>query len=360
VVIFSKRAIAPDLSRCSGYEFEDVVAELEGATLLVPERSSDLGLGFRGRRWLSRRTALFQTVPSGARAAPIGADCDIFCCFLQKPSEALDLDSVPDWRRRSRLAVCVLEELWHKTFDDFGPLIRSLNRFDLLACAFEHTCARLSEVTGRPVIHLPGAADLMRFAPGALGTERVIDVFYMGRRRPELHEAIVAALAPRNGFYLHDTFSNLPLASTHRIHREMLANLVRRSKIFMVDLGKVGHRDQQRGEQIWGPRHVEGLAGGAVQAGYAPDTDDYRRHFDWPESIERLPEDAEAAAKVLLRLIDDPTELERRRRINLSHALGRHDWLHRWQRVLDHFGLPETPPMRERREALSRLDPLPR
>ncbi len=357
VVIFSMRAIAPDLSRCSGYEFEDVVAGLEGAELVVPERQTDRRINFRGRRWLSRRTPLFRFVPSGTRGKPLEADCDLFCCILQKPFELLDIDSVPNWRQRSRLAVCVLEELWQLTIDEFRPLVKSLEQFDLLACAFEHTCARLSEITGRPVIHLPGAADLLRFAPRALETERPIDVFYMGRRRPELHAAIRDALDARNGFYLHDTFTHLPLATSHQIHRDMLANLVRRSKLFMVDFGKVGHVDQARGEQIWGPRHVEGLAGGAIQVGYAPDTADYSQFFDWPESIERLPEEADRALEVLLRLIDDPAELERRRRINLSQALHKHDWLHRWQLILDHFGLPETPQMSARRRDLAALDP---
>lgn len=355
VAIFSKRSIQPGLSRCSGYEFEDVVADLEHARLVLPERDSNLRLGFRGRLWLSRRTPLFRFVPSGARAEPLGQDYDLFCCFLQKPFEFLDIDSVPDWRRRARLAVCVIEELWSLTIDQYHPVIRALGKFDLIACAFECTQARLAEITRRPVVHLPGTADLLRFAPRALSTERVIDVYYMGRRRPELHEAIAEALRPRDGFYLFDTFNLHPPASSHRLHREMLANLVRRSKVFMVDYGKIGHVDQARGELIWGPRHVEGMAGGAVQAGYAPDLPDYHRFFDWPEAIERLPADPAAAAAAILRLIDNPEELERRRQINLSQALCKHDWMHRWQIILDHLGLPRTAAMERRGAALAAL-----
>lgn len=332
------------------------MASFENATFTVPNRAEKLTLGYRAKRFLAQRAPFFDLARSGAKAPPLDGSFDLFGAFLQKPVELLELDAVPDWRRRSKLAFCVLEELWDVTIDQYRPLLKSLGRFDLITCAFAESCAPLAELTGRPVIHLPGAADLLRFAPQAIATERPIDVYYMGRRRPELHAAITAALAPRNGFYLHDSTTRPPIAADHRVHRDLLANLVRRAKIFMVDYGKIGHSDQKRGQIIWGPRHVEGMAGGAQQAGYAPDSDDYRSHFDWPEAIERLPDDPDAAAATILRLIDDPAELERRRRINLGHALGRHDWLHRWQLILDHFGLPETAAMQQRRAELDALD----
>lgn len=355
ICIYSQRAIRQDVSRCSGYEFEDVVASLEAATFAVPERGADTDLRYRAKRWLAKRTPLFTLARSGARAAPLGGDFELFGAFLQKPLEILELDALPDWRRRSKMTFCVLEELWDVTIDQFRPLVKSLDRFDLITCAFAASCAPLAELTGRPVIHLPGAADLMRFAPRALETERPIDVYYMGRRRPGLHAGIKASLESRNGFYLHDSATRPPIAGDHGVHREVLADLVRRSKIFMVDVGKIGHADQQRGQIIWGPRHVEGMAGGAIQAGYTPDSEDYRRHFNWPEAVERLPADPEAAAAVILALIDNPVELERRRRVNLAQALRRHDWLHRWQLILDHFGLAGTPAMTGRKSALESL-----
>lgn len=355
ICIFSQRAIRQDVSRCSGYEFEDIVAGLEQARFAIPERAGDASPRYRAKRFLARRSPLFALARSGARAAPLDGRYDLFGAFLQKPVELLELDAVPDWRQRSRFAFCVLEELWDVTIDQYRPLLKSLDRFDLITCAFADSCAPLAELTGRPVIHLPGAADLLRFAPRAMETERVIDVYYMGRRRPALHEAIREALRARNGFYLHDSATRPPTAADHRLHRDLLADLVRRSKLFMVDYGKIGHADQKRGQIIWGPRHVEGMAGGAQQAGYAPDSADYHAHFDWPEAILRLPEDAAEAAAQILRLIDDPAELDRRRRINLRHALSRHDWLHRWEMVLNHFGLPETAAMAARRADLAAL-----
>ncbi len=355
IAVFSQRAIRRDVSRCSGYEFEDVVAGLETADLFAPTRPDKALSLHRARRWLSRRTGQFVHVPSGATRRPIGREVDLFGCFLQKPVELLELDSVPDWRRWARFAFCVLEELWDVTIDEYRPLLRSLRQFDLVTCAFESSCAPLAEIIGRPVLHLPGAADFLRFGPRALNDDRPIDVYYMGRRRPDLHAALQKTLAARGGFYLHDTTTMPPIAADHRVHRDMLAALVNRAKLFMVDYGKVGHSDQSRGQIIWGPRHVEGMAGGAVQAGYAPESADYRAHFDWPEAVERLPQEPELAARAIARLLDDPADLARRRRVNLAHAARRHDWLHRWQLILDHFGLPQTEAMAGRHAALEAL-----
>jgi hypothetical protein len=42
-------------------------------------------------------------------------------------------------------------------------------------------------------------------------------------------------------------------------------------------------------------------------------------------------------------------------RNNVVNALRRHDWVYRWERVLDSVGLPHTEAMRERRRRLGAL-----
>jgi len=351
VCIFSQRAMRQDVSRCSGFEFEDVISGIENSGLVVPRMRSDLPLGFRARRWASKRSDLFRFVPSGARHGVLGENFDLFGCFVQKPVELLVLDAVPDWRARSRLAVCVLEEVWGTNIDEFRPLIRSLSQFDLITSAFASSCEALAEMTGRPVIHMPGAADLKRFAPSA-PVDRVIDFYSIGRRRGDLHEEIKKLVSDRRGFYLYDSATKPPIAADHRVHRDLLASLVQRSKLFFVDQAKIGHSDQSKGQISWGPRHVEGMAGGAVQVGYAPVSEDYDRFFDWPEAVYRLPEDPAKAAGEIAMLLDDEPELKRRSDISLGHALCKHDWVHRWALILDHFELPHTDAMMRRRREL--------
>ena len=355
VCIFSQRAIRRDVSRCSGYEFEDVVMDLEQAKILVPDRAGSREILYRARRWLSKRTPYHRLIPSGTRGTPVSGPVDLFGCFVQKPVELLSLDAAGDWRKNAKMAFCVIEELWHTTIDEFEPLVKSLSQFDLITCAFESSCERLSKLTGRPVIHLPGAADLLAFQPKDPNLPRPIDVYYMGRRRPDLHELLKPALEERGNFYLYDSAAGAPIAQDHVTHRQLLSSLVGRSKLFVVDYGKIGHADQRTGQLIWGPRHVEGMAGGAVQVGYAPDTPDFHAAFDWPEAVERLPEDPASATRAILSLIDAPSELKRRRDVNFAQAAVRHDWLHRWALITDHFGLTPTAQALTRQSELTKL-----
>jgi hypothetical protein len=346
--------IRTDVSRCSGYEFEDVLADLESAEILLPTLPSLDHWQHRMRRFLSQRTQWFERVPSGASRAALPADCDIFFACVQKPVELLTLDACPGWREKSGLAVCVLEEVWQGTITQYRPLLKTLSRFDLIACAFADSCKPLAELTGRPVIHLPGAADMLRFLPTAPRAEQPVDIYYIGRRRPELHDALLAAAREENWFYLYDSFAKPPIVSDHRQHRDLFASLVQKSKMFVVDYAKIGHQEQRGGQLLWGPRHVEGMAGGAVQIGFAPDSPDYAENFDWPESVLRLPEDPEKAVAEVRRLLADKTRRSALRALNFERAAIRHDWLDRWRRILHALELDEPAAMAEREDQIRR------
>ncbi|WP_170411336.1 glycosyltransferase [Ruegeria atlantica] len=353
VLIFSQRNLNDNVSRCSGFEFEDVIANIETADILSPRRAREPRLPYNPKRWLSKRTDLFRYWPSGVPKTRLDRDYDIFFCDVQKPQELLVLDALPNWRDRCGVAICVLEEVWTQELERHMPLVRTLADFDLIGCAFAETCDALHRVTGKPVIHLPGAADMVRFAPETLAADRPIDVYCMGRRRPEIHERLLKVIKDRAGFYLYDSATKPPIAADHTVHRDLLANLVQHTKLFMVDIAKIGHADQKRGNVAWGPRHVEGIAGGAAQVGYAPDTDDYRQYFDWPESVVRLSEDPDEAVDQIVKLLDDPAELDRMRRINLAAALNKHDWVHRWAQLLEHLQIAESEGIAQRRQHLS-------
>ena len=350
VQILSQRNLRQDVSRCSGYEFEDVICGLEGAAILAPGEGRWRAPLHRGRRWLARHGLPYRACPGGAARTPLPGLADLFVACVQKPVELLDLDAVPDWRTGSRQAVCVIEEIWPDT-ESLRPVLRDLDRFDLIACAFACAIEPLRRITGRPVIHMPGAADLLRFAPDPPGASRGIDLYAMGRRRPALHDALQARLEARGAFYHYDSATRPPIAADPALHRRMLANLLRHTSLFLVDLAKNGHADQ-KGQVAWGPRYVEGMAAGAVPVGHAPDTPDFARHFDWPEAVARLPDDPARAARAVCDLLDDPAALDRRRAVNLVQALARHDWLHRWEGVLGALGLPPTSAMGARRAAL--------
>lgn len=352
VCVVSQRENRNKFSSCCSYEFEDVIQELEGADLFSPKLKSIEHWQHRTRRFLSQRTSLFEKVPSGSRSRPLEGHYDLFVCSVQKPVDILSIDALGDWRKRSDLAVCYIEEVWPKKIDKYKPLIKSFSRFDVIACSFAGSCERLAELTGKPVIYLPYAVDSLRFLPSRADVDRPIDIYYLGRRRPELHEALLAHASETERFYHYDTFTSLPMANDHKAHRDHLAYMIRHSKLFLVDFAKKGHADEKDSQVGWGPRHIEGMAAGAVQVGFAPPTADYLENFDWPSAITRLPEDADAAVEKMASMLSNPAALDDMRAQTFAHVARRHDWLQRWRLITEFLDLPDTPAMIEREAAI--------
>jgi hypothetical protein len=90
-----------------------------------------------------------------------------------------------------------------------------------------------------------------------------------------------------------------------------------------------------RGRDEIAGRFYEGVAAGAVVVGAPPDTDEFRRRFDWPDAVIPMPFDAPDMVARLAELDRDPVRLERIRTENVANALLKHDWIHRLRTILD-------------------------
>ena len=141
--------------------------------------------------------------------------------------------------------------------------------------------------------------------------ERVIDFHFMGRRRPELHAALSAFARESGRFYLFDSVQFSPRVADAAEHRRRLADLVQRSRAFVVDVANADALDKTGGQVEFGPRYVEGAAGGAVLVGRAPATAAFAAQFGWPDAVLPLDENP-ATIRALVRALDeDPARCER-------------------------------------------------
>jgi hypothetical protein len=69
----------------------------------------------------------------------------------------------------------------------------------------------------------------------------------------------------------------------------------------------------------------------------------------------RTPADGREIAALMAELDGQPERLARIRRDNVSHSLGRHDWIYRWRRMLETIGLPVSSGVIQREECLPNL-----
>jgi hypothetical protein len=327
------------------YEFEDLIGEVDSADLVSVGATP----------WPRPLLRLERMLPTAfARLAPHaqvpGRRYELLYVSLHNPSDLARVQPLGRWLDLAERSACNVDEVWRHDIARRTGDLAMLRRFDIVFTGYRGAVEEIERLLGRPCHYLPPSADTLRFAP--TGLERVIDIYFMGRRRPDLHAALAAAARRKRYFYFFDTVLRNPLVNHYREHRERLAELVQRTRYFIVDIANSDQVAQSGVQPEVGLRYVEGAAGGAVLLGNAPDTETFRTLFGWPDAVIPV-EPTEAAAMALFDGLDaDRERTDRIRRINVSKALRHHDGVYRWEQILRAVGLDPLPALAARKERL--------
>jgi hypothetical protein len=343
VLVLTDRKVAPAISRCGTYEFEDVVCAVDQVDL-VP-------LGPAAGRIVRRVERAFPAAfsPLPAPHAPYEL---LFTSVHSIPDLAHLHPLGPNLRLARRTAINI-DEVWCNQLALHSGDLAMLARFDHVFTACAGGVDALAAAIGKPVTYLPPSVDARRFAPTS-ALRRVIDIHFMGRRQRELHTALREAAMKAERYYHFDTIQLNPRVSDYAEHRDRLADLIHRSRYFVVDVANSDVPEKTGGQQEFGPRYVEGLAGGAILIGRAPTTRAYQENF-WPDAVVPIEPSSSEIARVLDELESAPEKLERTRQRNVARVLLRHDSAYRWERILGAVGLEPLPALAERKRMLARL-----
>lgn len=351
--MLSLRGARPWVSRCLTYEFEDVVAGLEGAAIDAPAARSAITdlvprrLRNRADRALERGRCALTRATRSRRPRH-----ELFVLVCQGLADLRLLPRLGPWLRNARRSVIYIEELWAADLPRLRAETAWLACFDEVFLACAGSVDPLSAQIGRAVHYLPPAVDTLRFAPPPVPPPRCIDLYAMGRRYPEVHRSLAQVSEERGWFYLYDTVKDAPVTSPAE-HRERFAGLVQRTRFFVVAHAKTDVRFQTRGQEEVGFRYFEGTAGGAVLVGSVPRAEVFRELFPWPDAVVPVDVDAAPLGRALDALAEDPERLREIGRRNVSGCLRHHDAAHRWRRVLEVVGLPPTDAHLARERALA-------
>jgi hypothetical protein len=87
--------------------------------------------------------------------------------------------------------------------------------------------------------------------------------------------------------------------------------------------------------------------------GTPPRIQSFDDNFDWNDAVIEV--DDRSVLESIATLDLDPARLDRIRRENVTNSLRRHDWVHRWQQVLDAVGLPTSETIEARKRDLDHL-----
>lgn len=339
VCVVSLRHAERNLSRCVGYEFEDVVCRIDDADIYFLEPTFSHRFSKRAANRLTKLGLPAGLFNPGLRTVRIQKQYDICLVMCQLISDLFSLNRIKALQAHCGVSVCWLEEAWAGELHKYRRHLKLLERFDYLFTGCSQSAEALQERVQRPCSYLPPGVDALRFCPYPNPPVRSIDVYNMGRRSPVTHAALLELAREQDFFYVYDTLLRLETLYPNE-HRDLIANLCKRSKFFIANAAKIDLVGETQGQGEVGYRFFEGAASGAVMLGSPPNNAHFKRLFPWPDAVIRTPFDCPEVASILITLDTQTERLERMRTAGIAHSLRHHDWAHRWQTILETIGLP--------------------
>jgi hypothetical protein len=340
-------------------EAEDVLLATDSVDLIPLEPAKGFEFKERWQRQLlyhdvSRKLAFLNP---GLKPVRLNKEYDLLLLVCPLCWDVRYINAIREWKKHCRASICWIDELWAHAVPSYKYWLPLLNEFDHVVLGLKGSVKAVSEALGRECHYVRGGVDAIRFSPYPEPPARVVDVYSIGRRYDGIHQRLLKQAGVRRLFYIYDTFKNTGdnEMQDHRQHRELYANIAKRSRFFTVAPAKVDLWEHT-GVQIEVPfRYFEGAAAGAVLVGQALDCESFRQELGWPDSVVELQPDGSDAIEVLSKLAKDPDRLDRISRRNAAEALLRHDWVYRWKQILALAGLEPTLAMKDREARLQEL-----
>jgi spore maturation protein CgeB len=340
-------------------EAEDVLAATDDVDLIPLELAGGFAFKERFQRRLlyhdvSRKLAFLNP---GLKPVRLTKEYDLMLLVCPLCWDVRYINAIREWKKHCRVSVCWIDELWAHAVPSYKYWLPLLNEFDHVVLGLKGSVKAVSDTLGRACHFVRGGVDALRFSPYPEPPDRVVDVYSIGRRYDGIHQRLLRLACDRKLFYVYDTLRNTGdiEMQDHRQHRELYANVAKRSRFFMVAAAKADLQAHTHGQVEVPFRYFEGAAAGSVLLGHVPDCESFREMFNWPDSVIEVQPDGSDVVEVLSKLAAQPETLDRISRRNAAEALRRHDWVYRWKQILTIAGLEPTPAMKARETRLQEL-----
>jgi hypothetical protein len=324
------------------YEAQDILVEVDSVDLLHLEPAR--GMEFREKiqrkliwKDISKRVA---SLNPGLKSIKLKKEYELFILVCQNWWDLLYVNAIEGWKEKCKTTVCWIDELYAINIPRYIYWMYLLRQFDHVILGMNGSINAVGKAIDRTCHFIPGAVDAIRFSPYPNPLPRVIDIYSIGRKMEGIHSALLELKKKMQWLYIFDTINVADCrVIDFRDHRDMLANIAKRSRYFIVSPAKMDDFSETGGQIEMGHRYFEGCAAGAILIGQIPDCESFRNLFDWPNAVIDLQKNGSDVAEVLSTLSSDPDRLREISRRNAQEALLRHDWAYRWKEILDIAGL---------------------
>ena len=168
-------------------------------------------------------------------------------------------------------------------------------------------------------------------------------MYSIGRRPERIHKRLLYHVQESNFLYVYDTLRDF-YAPDYQEHRRFVVTMAKRSRYFMVDRPKFDvnsnfEGQKEIGENELGSRFLEGGASGTVMIGTPPAGTIFKQSMSWLDAVISVSLAADNIVEIISELDAQPERLAKIRRDNVFNCLMRHDWVYRWEVILEKIGL---------------------
>lgn len=360
ILVVSVRGYRFQAANCCIYEFEDLLADFESVQLFIPQGEDSFSFSSARKIY---RTARYAGLPdeSAAKFAPftkeliLDQEYDLLFAVLDNPWQMHLLESIKGWREKCRHTACFIAEMWEPDLGNWRLAKEPWDDFDHIFLGVTRCIEGLRKQIKPPVTYIPPAVDTLRFSSYPDPPERLIDVSYVGRRSPIIHDALVKRATQDNFFYYYDTVRGKLEIGNPKEHRLLLSGLFQRTRYNITNYAKFNEAEETGGTQEIGYRFFEGAAAGTVMVGMPPSGDAFPRYFDWEDAMIKVDFSGTDVVETITELDKQPERLERISRTNIANCLLKHDWAYRWRDMLGALGLEPSTKMADREKYLQDL-----
>lgn len=353
ILLHSQRGIYGNLHyRLGLYEFEDIIRQVDSVDMLAPQPRNWFKYGTRiaNRLAYSCNTA----INPGISKIEVQKDYDLFFVVAQFPKDLLHIEYVKGWKDRCKTSICWINEIWVSDIADCGYFLKILSQFDYVIVHWAGSVNAVQEAVQGKCSYLPYGIDALLFCPYPNMPRRVVDVYSIGRKSEETHQTFLKMAENNDIFYVYDTIAGTEVIDPKQ-HRLLLANMAKRSRYFVVNPGKRNIPGETGGQVEFGNRFFEGAAAGTIMIGETPHNEQFAKVFGWPDAVIHLPFGSRDIVEIINELDKQPERQAAIRKTNVIQSLRHHDWVYRWEKILDIADLDPLPALLERKKRLEDL-----
>jgi hypothetical protein len=357
VLVWSQRNIENFIFNSCLFEFEDIINQVDLADVIAPPQYN-----FGGKlvkKFVKNNTQYFKSIAKlnpYCQSISLEREYDILLTILDFPGNLSSINLLKNWRETCKFSVCYLVEIWRKDLPKLKNFLDFFQNFDLICLGHSEIVDDVQKIIKRPCIYLPPGVDAVKFCPDLATSHRSIDLLTLGRRSEVVHQALLELAEQKNFFYYYDYISGAEQRSNrYQEHRTLISNLLKSSRYFITNYAKVNQFQQTHGQREIGYRFFEGAAAGNILLGCSPDNAAFKYYFDWDNAVIPINFDEHNIVKIIAELDSQPELLKQIQTDNVVNSLLRHDWVYRWEQILNKLDISLTPGIEKRQHQLKNL-----